>query len=168
MEGLIEQLVPDIQELFKNTLDYSDTVVKEIYDIYPDIHYPLVKKQEKDKETNILIGQENTINANIASIQKEIENSDNARFFDETERVTNLTYQFTINAEQSATKTAIQNVREMANIIDKYLKGPRYRCLRRIGALMIVPTSGDDNVMQGRLRYNCHLERDTNTIYRRY
>ena len=34
----------------------------------------MLKKQEKDKETNILIGQENTINANIASIQKEIEN----------------------------------------------------------------------------------------------
>ena len=34
----------------------------------------MLKKQEKDKETNILIGQENTMNANIASIQKEIEN----------------------------------------------------------------------------------------------
>lgn len=143
MEGLIEQLVSDVQELFNNTLEYSDTIVKEIYEIYPEIHYPLVTVQE-------------------------IENSDNARFFDETERVTNLTYQFMINAEQTATKTAIQNVREMASIIDKYLKGPKYRCLRRIGALMIVPSAGDDNVMQGHLRYNCHLEKDTNTIYRRY
>lgn len=143
MEGLIEQLVTDIDALFKTTLDYSDTIVKEIYDIYPEIHYPLVTVQE-------------------------IENSDNAKFFDETERVTNLTYQFTINAEQSENKTAIQNVREMAMIIDNYMKQPKYRCLRRIGALMIVPTAADDNVMQGHLRYNCHLEKDTNTIYRRY
>lgn len=143
MEGLIEQIVQDIQDLFSNTIEYSDTVVKEIYEIYPEIHYPLVTIQE-------------------------IENSDNARFFDETERVTNLTYQFTINAEQSATRTAIQNVREMASIIDNYMKEPKYRCLRRIGALIIVPTNGDDNVMQGHLRYNCHLEKDTHTIYRRY
>ena len=143
MDGLLEQLLEDIQELFKNTFEYSDTIVKEIYDMYPDIQYPLITVQE-------------------------IENSDNARFFDETERVTNLTYQFTINAEQSANKTAIQNVRSMAGIIDKYLKGTKYRCLRRIGALIIVPTAEDNNVMQGHLRYNCHLEKDTNTIYRRY
>ena len=93
---------------------------------------------------------------------------DNAKFFDETERVTNLGYQFTINAEQTADKTAIQNVRAMAKIIDNYMKQPKYRCLRRIGALVIVPTQGDDNVLQGHLRYNCHLFKDTNTIYRRY
>ena len=34
----------------------------------------MLKKQEKDKENNILIGQEKTINANIASIKKEIFN----------------------------------------------------------------------------------------------
>lgn len=143
MDGLLEQLLDDITNLFKNNTEYSNMVVKEIYDIFPDISYPLTTIQE-------------------------IENSDNARFFDETERVTNLTYQFTINAEQTLNKTAIQNVREIAKIIDNYLKGPKYRCLRRIGALIIVPTSGDDNVMQGHLRYNCCLEKDTNTIYRRY
>ena len=64
---------------------------------------------------------------------EEIENEDNQKFFDETERVSDLGYQFAIYAEQSSTKTAMQNVREIANIIDTYLKGTRYRCLRRMG-----------------------------------
>jgi hypothetical protein len=93
MDGLLEQLLDDIGQLFMNSSEYQDMVVKELYDIYPKITYPLITIQE-------------------------IENSDNAKFFDETERVTNLTYQFTINAEQTLNKTAIQNVRDIAKIIE--------------------------------------------------
>lgn len=143
METLINQLVTDVQEAFAINGTYSDIVVKEIYEIYPKISYPAITIEE-------------------------IENEDNQRYFDETERVTNLGYQFTIHAEQSRDKTAIQNVREIANILDTYLKEPRYRCLRRIGSLTIVPMNNDKNVMLGYLRYDCCVEVDTNTIYRRY
>ena len=34
----------------------------------------MLKKQEKDKQTSILLGQENTLNSNITAIQKEIDN----------------------------------------------------------------------------------------------
>lgn len=141
--GLIEQLVNDLQELFNNNEYYSNTIIKEIYEVYPNISYPMISVEE-------------------------IENEDNYRYFDETERVTDLGYQFTINAEQTIDKTAVQNVRAIAQIIDNYLKGPKYRCLRRLGSLNMAPLPSDDNVMLGYLRYDCSLERDTNTIYRRY
>lgn len=143
MVTLVNQLVTDVREAFAINGTYSDIVIKEIYEIYPKISYPAITIEE-------------------------IENEDNQRYFDETERVTNLGYQFTIHAEQSRDKTAIQNVREIANILDTYLKEPRYRCLRRIGSLTIVPMNNDKNVMLGYLRYNCCIEVDTNTIYRRY
>jgi hypothetical protein len=143
METLINQLVTDVTEAFAINGTYSDIVIKEIYEIYPKISYPAITIEE-------------------------IENEDNQRYFDETERVTNLGYQFTIHAEQSRDKTAVQNVREIANILDSYLKEDRYRCLRRIGSLTIVPLNNDKNVMLGYLRYDCCVEVDTNTIYRRY
>lgn len=143
METLINQLVADVKEAFAINGTYSDIVIKEIYEIYPKISYPAITIEE-------------------------IENEDNPRYFDETERVTNLGYQFTIHAEQTRDKTAIQNVREIAKVLDTYLKEPRYRCLRRIGSLTIVPMNNDKNVMLGYLRYDCCVEVDTNTIYRRY
>lgn len=143
MITLINQLRDDIQEYFLNTDAYSKLMVKEIYDIYPEIQYPAITIEE-------------------------IENEDNARYFDETERVSNLAYQFTIHAEQSEYLSANQNVRAIAELLDTYLKGTRYRCLRRIGSLVIAPMPSDENVMLGYLRYDCCVEIDTNTIYRRY
>lgn len=143
MDTLIYQIIDDIKELFENNDTYNDILVKEKYELYPKISYPGITVEE-------------------------IENEDNARYFDETERVSNLGYQFNIYTEQSNDKTAIQNVREIAKILDTYLKGPKYRCLRRIGSLVIAPMPSDDNVMIGYLRYDCCLELNTNTIYRRY
>lgn len=143
MEGLTEQLVNDIAEYFATSTDYSDTIVKEAYDVTPVITYPTITVSE-------------------------IENEDNNDFFDETERVTDLGYQFAIYAEQSETKTAIQNVRSIAIELDNYLKGDRYRCLQRITSVTMAPLSSDENVMIGYLRYQCSLEKDTHTIYRRY
>ena len=143
MVTLINQLVDDIKEEFVSHSEYTDIIVKEKYEKYPEISYPGITIEE-------------------------IENEDNQKFFDETERVSDLGYQFAIYSEQSSTKTAVQNVRTIANIIDTYLKGPKYRCLRRIGSLVIVPLPSDDNVMIGYLRYDCSVEINTNTIYRRY
>ena len=143
MVTLINQLVDDIREEFALHNEYLNIIVKEKYEKYPEISYPGITIEE-------------------------IENEDNQRFFDETERVSDLGYQFAIYAEQSSTKTAVQNVREIANIIDTYLKGERYRCLRRMGSLAIGPLPTDENVIIGYLRYDCSVEIDTNTIYRRY
>ena len=140
---LIYQLVNDIRELFSTNETYPDMLVKEKYEIYPKITYPGITIEE-------------------------IQNEDNARYFDETERVSDMGYQFAIYAEQSETKTAVQNVRAIAKIVDDYLKGPRYRCLRRLGSLAMTPHPNDNNVIIGYLRYECSLELDTNTIYRRY
>lgn len=141
-DTLIYQLVEDIKELFINSQRYSDVLVKEKYEIYPKITYPAVTIEE-------------------------IQNEDNGRYFDETERVSNMAYQFNIYAEQTETKTAVQNVRAIAKTIDDYLKGPKYRCFRRLGSLAMVPQENDNNVIIGFLRYECSLELDTNTIYRR-
>ena len=143
MVTLINQLKSDFVEHFSTEPEYSSILIKEKFEKYPSISYPAITIEE-------------------------ITNEDNERFFDETERVSDLAYQFTIHAEQSSTKTAIENVRTIANILDTYLKGPKYRCLRRIGSLVIAPLPSDDNVILGYLRYECSVELDTNTIYRRY
>lgn len=140
---LIYQLVNDIKELFTNHAIYPTMMVKEKYEIYPKITYPAITIEE-------------------------IENEDNERFFDETERVSNMGYQFAIYAEQTTDKTAVQNVREIAKIVDEYMKGTRYRCFRRLGSLAMTPHPNDNNIIIGYLRYECSLELDTGTIYRRY
>ena len=139
---LLYQVIEDVRELFSDNSEYPDMLVKEKYEIYPKITYPGITIEE-------------------------IQNEDNNRFFDETERVSNMAYQFAIYSEQSETKTAVQNVRAIAKIVDDYLKGPRYRCFRRLGSLAMAPQPSDNNVMVGYLRYECSLELDTNTIYRR-
>ena len=143
METLITQLKDDISTYFSGNPDYSNILIKEQYEIYPKLKYPGITIEE-------------------------IENEDDFKYFDETERVSNLGYQFNIYSEQSIDKTAVQNVREIARLLDQYLKGDRYRCLRRIGSLVIAPLQSDNNVMVGYLRYDCSLELGTNTIYRRY
>lgn len=143
MVTLIEQLKTDVKEHFSTQEEYKNILVKEQYEKYPKIQYPAI-------------------------VIEEIENEDNSQFFDETERVSNLGYQFAIYSEQSLDKTAVQNVREIATLLDDYLKQPRYRCLRRMGSLTIVPMISDENVIIGYLRYECSIEINTNTIYRRY
>lgn len=143
MVTLVNQLKDDITEYFSTQEEYKNIMVKEQYEKYPKIKYPAITIEE-------------------------IENEDNDMFFDETERVSNLGYQFAIYSEQSLDKTAVQNVRRIANLLDEYLKGPEYRCLRRMGSLAIVPMQSDDNVIIGYLRYECSVEINTNTIYRRY
>ena len=143
MVTLINQLKDDLKNFFTTQKQYEKILVKEKYEKYPKISYPAITIEE-------------------------IQNEDNEQFFDETERVSNLGYQFAIYSEQSSDKTAVQNVRELANMLDTYLKEPRYRCLRRLGSLAIAPLPSDDNVIVGYLRYECSVEINTNTIYRRY
>lgn len=151
---MTEQLKNDIREFFSNpdnvkqvdenyNGEYSDIIVKERYEKYPKIQYPMI-----------------TID--------EINNEDVQQYFDGTERISYLGYQFEINCEQSSTKTALQNVNYVGRLLDGYLKQDRYRCLRRIGDFAKSPLASDNNVMVGYLRYECNLDIKTNTIYRRY
>ena len=142
MVTLIDQLKDDIQTYFLSTIDYSDLVVKEKFSVLPKVSYPCIYIEE-------------------------INNIDNERFHDETEEVTTLGYIFTINATQGGDLSAIANVRAIANMLDTYLKGDKYRALRRVGGMPMKPLIGDDTVMTGYMTYDCDVEVKTNTIYRR-
>ena len=142
MVTLINQLKQDVATYFHEETTYTDMIVKEKFDILPKTKYPCIYIEE-------------------------IDNSDNDRYHDETEEVSSLAYIFTINADQSETLTATQNVRNIADLLDTFLKGPRYRCLTRINGPIIKPLSVDDTVMTGYMTYNGDVEIKTNTIYRR-
>lgn len=142
MVTLVDQIKEDLQKLFFEDVSYSDIIVKEKYDILPKVSYPCV-------------------------LIEETENNDVEKYHDETEEITGLAYIITINAEQSEDKTAIQNVRTIADKIDTYFKGEEYRCLKRLGGLILKPLPNDDTVMTGYLTYNCYVSNKTNTIYRR-
>lgn len=123
--------------------EYSDMLVKKTYEIYPKVSYPMTTLQE-------------------------ISNDPVDRFWDgDKDNVVYLAYQIGINAIQSENYTAYENVERIANIIDGYMKQDRYKCLKRFGNLPIIPLRTDQNVMTGYLRYECHLDLNTNTIYRR-
>lgn len=124
--------------------DYKDIVVKEEYELYPEISYPMVTIEE-------------------------IDNSNAVKFKDDSgEFASNLGYQFNISSDQTANYTAQQNVRRIATIINAYLQNGIYKCLDRVGGLVIAPHISDPNIKTGHLRYNCVVRHDNNTIYRRY
>lgn len=100
---------------------------------------------------------------------EELNNDNVTRYFDgDKENVSYLAYQIDIYADETEDLTAINNVREIADIIDEFMKGERYKCLQRIGNIPIVPLQTDNNIMVGHLRYECLLDLNTNIIYRRY
>lgn len=142
MVTLITQLKNDVSTYFTTQTTYTDMIVKEKFDILPKTTYPCIYIEE-------------TINM------------DNDRYHDETEEVTSVGYIFTINATQSETLTAIENVRYIAELLDTYLKGDRYRCLTRKNGPIIKPLPIDDTVMTGYVIYDGDVEIKTNTIYRR-
>lgn len=146
MISLANQLRDDLETLFKNNEnypEYQDIIVKKQYEKYPKIRYPIISIQE-------------------------LNNEDVLRYRDDMgEEVTYLGYQIRIDSEQTSTHTALENVEIIGNIIDEYLKGERYWCLRRIGNFAKYPMQNDDNVIVGYLRYECNVDIKTNTIYRR-
>ncbi len=134
-----------IQKIFDDyNGEYSNMLVKEKYELYPQIQYPMITIEE-------------------------IENNNAIKYKDDSgEFASNLGYQFDINCEQSENFSAQQNVRRVATIINTYLQGERYHCLDRIGGLSIVPSVSDATIKTGYLRYNCVVGHNDNTIYRRY
>lgn len=144
MISLSTQLKNDYITLFQNNDEYSNIIVKEKYEKYPKISYPMITIEE-------------------------INNEDVNQYYDDSgEHVSYLAYQIEINAEQTENYTALQNVDRIGNIIDSYMKEDRYKCMRRIGDFAKSPMSSDNNIMVGYLRYECYVDIKTNTIYRRY
>lgn len=146
MRTLLNQLKNDLKELFENNEDYpeyKEIIVKKQYEIYPKIRYPMITIQE-------------------------LNNEDTLRYRNDSgEQVSYLGYQIRIDCEQNETHSALENVEIIGDIIDDYLKGEKYWCLRRIGNFAKYPMQNDDNVMVGYLRYECNLDINRNTIYRR-
>ena len=122
---------------------YNNIIVKENYERYPSISYPIITIQE-------------------------LNNEDVNQYFDGDEEVSYVSYQIEIRAEQNENHTALENVQKIGEKIDEYMKGDRYRCMRRIGNFIKTPMNSDNNIMVGYLRYECYVEIKTNTIYRRY
>lgn len=118
-------------------------LVKEKYEIYPKIKYPMT------------------------TIEKLDDNSVEKYWDGDNENVIYYACQIDVYAEETETLTAKENVQEIMNIIDGYMKGERYKCMRRIGTPPIVPLQTDENVMIGHLRYECYLDINNNIIYRR-
>lgn len=141
-DTLLYQLENDLQELFKQTEGYTNTIVKTSYDGNYEISYPLVEIQE-------------------------LTNEDVDQFYDGEEHVIDVGYQFTIMAEQTETLSAEKNVQNIINIIKDYMRGERYHSLRRLGGSPILALTNDNNIMIGYMRYNGRIDIDTNTIYRR-
>lgn len=146
MVTLLDQLKDDYTQLFRdneNYPEYHDIIVKKQYEKYPTIRYPMITISELNNEAV------------------------NRYFNDSGEQVSYLGYQIRIDAEQSENHSALENVEIIGKIIDEYMAGERYYCLRRIGNFPKYPMQNDDNVITGYLRYEGNLEINTNTIYRR-
>lgn len=141
-ETLLFQLVNDLQEMFNDTEDYKDVVVKQGFDGDYDIPYPLV-------------------------IVRELSNSDSTRYFDGEEHIVNVGYQIEIHADQTSEIDAATNVIYIQNLIKHYMRGERYKALKRIGPSPILAYGEDSNIKIGYMRYYGCINIDTHTIYRR-
>ena len=123
--------------------EYKNMLVKKSYETYPKIRYPMITIQE-------------------------ITNENVDRYWDGvSDNVSYLAYQIGINATQDEKLSANENVERIAKIIDNFMQGDTYKCMRRVGSLAITPLVSDNNVITGYLRYECYLDLKTNTIYRR-
>lgn len=100
---------------------------------------------------------------------EEMINEEVNRYIDDSgENISYLAYQFEISAKQSSTKTATENVKDIRDKIDSFMKNDTYWCLRRTTSSPIIPKKSDNNVMVGYLRYECYVDIKRNVIYRRY
>ena len=141
-ETLTPQLVEDLKVLFSSYDEYADIVVKPSYEAFPVITYPI-----------IIVG--------------ELENNDVQRYYDGKEHVVNVGYQLTIQAEQSETRTAVENVQNIINIIKEYMRGEKYHALRRTSPTPTTKSQTDDNIRIGYMRYTGCIDIDNHIIYRR-
>lgn len=141
-ETLVFQLQEDIYNLLSDDPEYSGLVVKATYEDFPKISYPIV-------------------------LLYEIENSAVSKFYDLQEHVINVSYQFIIMCEDTETRSATDNVRNIITRIRDYMRGEKYHALKRLGNTPITTKHDDENVRIGYMRYVGQIDIDTHTIYRR-
>ena len=157
MTTLVYQIRDDLRALFADSSamkkiyseyndEYADILIKEIYEIYPDIRYPSITIEEIE---------------NVEAEEHNEYDRENSEF------ATDLGYRIAISCEQTDDKSANENVRIIANIIDTYFKGNRYKALRRIGNIPIIANESDTNIKTGYITYNCRVDNVNHTIYRR-
>lgn len=139
-----EQIQNDLISFFSNEEEYKNITIKDKYEKYPEISYPMITIEEM--------------------VNEEV----NQYTDDSGENVSYLAYQFEVSAKQSSTRTARENVKVIRDKIDSLMKNDTYRCLRRITSSPITPMKSDNNIMVGYLRYDCHVDIKRNVIYRRY
>ena len=98
---------------------------------------------------------------------QEIDNSENQRFTDnEGEHVSDLSYQIDCFSRSYEEIEAKDMVILMGKRVNEVLTGENYR-LTRVGTPTIMPVISDKSIMKYSLRYECSLDLDTNTIYKR-
>lgn len=139
---LLYQLKEDLQDAFEDSTEYLDVSVKTSYDDFSNISYPCV-------------------------IIYELDNTYNDRYYDKREHVKNLSYQFTIMSEGVFDDDAVKRVMLIRQFIENYLNNEKYTCLRQISVTGVERHPNDTNIKIGYMRYDCCIDIDTNTIYRR-
>ena len=150
MITLSHQLKNDIKALFAednnnySENEYPDMIVKLQYELYPEPTFPIITISELNNEDVLKYSN------------------------DSGEQVSYLSYQIRIDCEQTTNHTALENVEIIGEMIDNLMKSERYWCMRRVGSFTKQPQYNDNNVMYGYLRYECNVDINTNTIYRRY
>ena len=138
------QIKNDLISFFSNDENYSNITIKEKYDKYPEITYPMITIEE-------------------------IVNEEVNRYTDDSgENISYAAYQIEISAKQGNVLTARENVEAIRDKVDSLMKDDTYRCLRRITSSPVIPMKSDNNIMVGYLRYDCHIDIKNNIIYRRY
>lgn len=122
--------------------EYENITIKEKYEKYPPIQYPMIAISE-------------------------IANEDVERYWEGSQRINYLAYQIEISCEPTENHSALENVNRIKTILDFYMQEERYKCMRRLSGSPNIPLVTDNNIMVGFLRYECNLDIKTNTIYRR-
>lgn len=98
---------------------------------------------------------------------QEVDNSENERFTDnDGEHVSDLSYQIDCFSRSYEEIEAKDMVILMGKKVNEVLTGENYR-LTRVGTPTIMPVISDKSIMRYSLRYECSLDLDTNTIYKR-
>lgn len=98
---------------------------------------------------------------------QEIENEENARYTtNEGIHIIDLAYQIDCFSRSHEAFEAKDMVILMGRRVNEILTGKSYR-MTRVGTPALLPLLSEKNIMKYSLRFNCSLDIDTHTIYKR-
>ena len=126
--------------MFKDSEDFKNMLVKEIYEENPPIRYPMITIEE-------------------------IDNSENTEFTDNIgEHISNLGYQINCYSKNTKKMQAPEAARTIGFKVNDIFMN-QYK-MARIGQPVLLPMNTDKNVMVYTLRYECAFSLDENRIYK--